>query len=158
MGLTHGKEVLSPASPVTTRTPPPTGQARWGAARLPITDYLSSPAFSFLLLSFQVCRPGRCSSAVTAAFKFHPPRSPLPSRPGSFLLLKFQVSSFIPFSATAPPHPPPNSLQSNSLLMALAARQAVPPFGSRIRVIYRSGFVLACHRKARPLGSSADCR
>jgi hypothetical protein len=34
-------------------------------------------------------------------------------------LFSFQVSSF-------------------SLLMALAARQAVPPFGSRIRVIYRT--------------------
>ena len=158
MGLTHGKEVLSPASPVTTRTPPPTGQARWGAARLPITDYLSSPAFSFLLLSFQVCRPGRCSSAVTAAFKFHPPPIPPPLSPRQLSLTQVSSFQFHPFFRHCPPHPPPNSLQSNSLLMALAARQAVPPFGSRIRVIYRSGFVLACHRKARPLGSSADCR
>jgi hypothetical protein len=36
--------------------------------------------------------------------------------------------------------------------------EAVAPCGSRICVIFRSGFVLACPRKAGPLGSSADCR
>ena len=60
MGLTHGKEVVSPASPLTTRTPPPTGQARWETKyqeprtcnkqrpvpypQLPITDPRSPPA------------------------------------------------------------------------------------------------------------------
>jgi len=52
------------------------------------------------------------SSFIVHNFTLHSP-SPIPR------LFSFQVSSF-------------------SLLMALAARQAMPPFGSRIRVIFRT--------------------
>jgi len=44
-------------------------------------------------------------------------------------------------------------------LIALAARQAVPPFGSRIRVIYRRGsHRLGCHSPAGSRRSSLGPR
>ena len=73
-GFYHSPD--SPRLPITDPRSPPASRDPPFWLSTPSPSFIHHPPF-ILLLRFQVCRPGRCSAAVTAAFRFHPFPIPL---------------------------------------------------------------------------------